>query len=253
MKLITKLFLFVIVLLALTGYETVESSSVFLHDPTWEAPGGYSMSSTGNVIQPGGITWTYTNFDTSAYDQLYYVIGDYIDTTDWEFTPEGPILGTKYGGTSRLVYDASASNLGGGKVVWTNPSPMSIAVITGSGPGWVNVDARFTLSVFDLGDQPLALVDASTINGMDSRVGGAHQVTGDFKANWLFEFAYQGNSSSWLPAGQFYYYLNTSSNDEIISSVTRAFYYQPVPVPTAVWLLASGLICLVGLRRKIEK
>ena len=250
MKVITRLFLALLMVLALTGYHKVGFASVVLHNPTWEAPGGYSMTSSGNIIQPGGLTWDYSGFDPTAYAELYYVIGDYIDTINWVFTPEGPKIGTKYRGIARLNYNASASDLSGGKVVWTNPGSMSIAIMTGTGT--VNIDARFTLSVFDALNNSLSLIDASTISGMDSRVGGAHPVTGDFKANWLFEFAYQGNSSSWLSAGQFYHNLNTYETDGIISSVTRAFYFEAVPIPAPLWLLLSGLIGIVGFRRKFK-
>lgn len=36
-------------------------------------------------------------------------------------------------------------------------------------------------------------------------------------------------------------------------SLTSKYYYSQVPIPGTVWLLASGLIGLMGIRRKLRK
>jgi len=245
-KRLTQLLLSILVFLTFVGFSGIGSAAVILHDPTWEAPGGRTEISSG--ISPadiGGKTWSYSNYDPTAYTDLYYVVGDYVDTINWVFTPAGPSIGT-INLSNRVVldYDSSASNLSGGKVIWTD----NVAINTST--GIVNLDARFTLSVYDGSSNPLPLIDASTISGMDTRVGGAHHITGDFNANWLFELY---NSSSWSPANDVFDDLQTLPLDRLNTSVTRAYYYSPVPIPGAVWLLGSGLVCLVGVRKKLKK
>ena len=64
-------------------------------------------------------------------------------------------------------------------------------------------------------------------------------------------------------AGQFWGFMSTSAFTQVMfsegSGVAQETYYnvdlhysQAVPVPAAVWLLGSGLVGLVGLRRKLR-
>jgi hypothetical protein len=253
MKVITRVLLAAFIVILLDGFQELSNAAVTLHDPTWEAPGEYSQAGSGNTIQPGGYTWDYSDFDSTAYDELYYVIGDY-DYDEgppevWTFNPAGPRIGTKYTPMSTLTYNSSSSDLSGGKVVWDNT--ININIYQGGSYQPTPCNAYFTLLVTDGSDNPLPLVAASTITGMDPNVGGAYQITGDdFRANWLFEL--QGGGVSRYPAGQWWSYAQTSQYDELRTSVTRAFYYSAIPIPGALWLFASGLIGLGVYRRKFK-
>ncbi len=222
MKRIKRVLSCAIVLVAITGLCEIGSAAVSLHDPTWEAPGGYAQKSFGeSPAHAGGTTWNYTDFDSTAYVALYYVIGDY--DPGWTFNPEGPSIGTSFNGMTRLNYDSFASDLIGGTVVWTSSIYIYDAVTSSNRP----YDARFTLSVYDGEGNPVSLLDASKLTGMDARVGGAHQIQGDFTANWLFEL-YDSGVGNWNAAIPFFDGLHTLGSDSLQSSVTRAFYYTPV-------------------------
>ena len=228
MKTVKIVLSWAILLTAIIGFYRVGSASVSLYDPTWEAPGGYIQIPTGlSPAHIAGRTWNYSNFDPLAYTALYYVIGDYDYDPGppevWTFNPEGPLIGTSRNGMTRLNYDFSASNLSKGIVVWTNP----IYIYNAATSSNQIYDARFTLSVYDRSGNPVSLIDASTLTGMDIRVGAAHQIQGDFIANWLFELSNAG-VANWNAAIPFFDGLNTDPWDSLQSSVTRAFYYTPV-------------------------
>jgi hypothetical protein len=196
-------------------------AAVFLHEPYWEAPGGFSSSDSG--IPPahaGGLTRTYTDFDPTACDALYYVVGDYDydpgPPETWTFNGMGPAIGTAFNEMTRLTYDAAASDLAGGKVVWDETIFIYDASTSTNRP----YAARFTLQVYP----STALIDAATVNGMDQRVGGAHPVQGSFSANWLFELA-EPSSPTWQAAMPFFDGLSTAPSDALHTSVTSAFYY----------------------------
>lgn len=215
-------------LIVFLGYK-IAFGQVILHDPTWEAPGGYFQAPSG--ISPshiGGTTWVYSNFNSGAYDALHYVIGDYDYDPGppevWTFNPAGPAIGTSINGMTRLYYDTFSSDLGAGIIVWTN----SIYIYNASTSSQQVYDARFTLSVYDASSNPVPLISATSLTGMDIRVGGSHQIQGDFSANWQFEISNIG-AASWTAASSFYDSLNTLSTDSLQTSVTRAFYFTPIP------------------------
>lgn len=209
------------------------------------APGGTDFIGTGdsgtNGIGGLGRTWTLSNFDSSAYNELYYVVGDYPSGI---FDPSGTRLGV--GSQDLLTYNATTSDFTNGIVSWTGSTTFN--VFSGSTPSPATYAARFTLSITDLVGNAQSLVDASTIAGMPASVGGAYEVTGDFKANWLFEL--ELTPGNWIPAKDAFNSLNTVAGDIFETHSGGAFYYSPVPVPAAVWLFGSGLIGLVGIARR---
>jgi len=83
-----------------------------------------------------------------------------------------------------------------------------------------------------------------TYKNPDVSLSGLGPVTGDFYIRFYGTGATSGNGamrvSAYDPAGTYYF-------DSITGSVA------PVPIPGAVWLLGSGLVGLVGLRKRTGK
>lgn len=219
------------------------AATVQLSGTGYPAPGGNDGSGAGNSGRDNGIegfgrTWTLSNFDNTQYDTLYYVLGDY-PSGIWDAS--GPRIGS--GGLDLLTFNAGTSDFLNGIVQWTGTTTFNVF----GSP--VEYNARFTLSITDTSDVAQSLIDASTIVGMPTSVGAAYEVTGDFKANWLFEL--ETSTGVWTPALDAFDSLATDPGAGMSLSSGGAFYYTAVvPVPAAVWLFGSGLLGLVGIARR---
>lgn len=190
----------------------------------YPAPGGNTAASTGDPGRAGGATWTLDDFNFTAFCTLYYGIGRY---TDQGFIPDGPVLYSYPPNIPAVLsYEPTESAFDIGKVVWTGTT----GIVWTYGSGWITstVDTRFTLTVTDTSDTPIALIDAGTIDGMPLSLGGVHTVTGAFKANWLFEIdAPDTAAGNWEPALDMFDRIENDPAYPLISNVGGAFYYVP--------------------------
>jgi len=220
--------------LMLLGAAPVLAASLLL--APYPPPGGITATNdAGNPAMAGGKTWTLSTFNFGAFTKLYYTIGDY----NPNFSPAGPSLDMD-GVPATLAYDAVSSDLVNGKVVWLGATNMTYDPGTGFFTT-VPVSTRFTLTVTDLVGTPLALTDASTITGMPISVGGAYDVAGDYKANWLFE-AQAPDTGLFEPALDMFNRMTTDPLTQLNSSVGGGFYYT-LPIPTvSVGVNATALI-----------
>lgn len=240
---------------------SVASAALVVSDPPWIAPGGYSYSSSGGPAQIQENVRTYTSFDDTAYNSLYYAFSDAGPDGVWDtFLTDGPSM---YIGSSDvknpLSYDAVLSNLGTGSVTWSGSVTPSLY----GNP--TSIDTRFTMDITDTLGNTLALTDP-TLLGLDAALGGVLEVTGDFKVtlnalmvNTGLAFSYTPddggpvicNTGDWCHALKVYDALDgTSPSEAFYTSTSAGFYSSPVPVPAAVWLFGSGLIGLIGVARR---
>lgn len=203
----------------------------------YPAPGGNTATSVGSGPSTGsGIEWTYGGFDASAYGRLYYGVGNYVGGG---FVPGWPTL-TFDGTPDVLLFDAGASSLAGGTAVFKGTS----IVYTTSSP--LIAYTRFTLQVSTVAGAPLALSDAASL-GVPAELGGVLQVTGAYKAHWLFEASFTSGSGYTVANSFFDGVVGKVPGYSAQSSVGGAFYATPVPEPQALWLMAGGLLALGGL------
>ena len=198
--------------------------------PVFPAPGGNMYSSVGSPVDPGGVTFTYSNFDPSTVGpgNLYWgfasvnnpcAIGcDGSLMTLASFTPTGPNTAVAiYNSTSNLVFNSGF----GGTV---NTPTQLVVTITGPNPA----GALSTLSVgglpgFGGGPQLVVPVDTTgsyTVN-FEYEVGGVALAT-------FFENEHGGGG------------LTTNSDGE--------FWYV-TPEPSSFLLMGTGLLGFAGILR----
>lgn len=212
----------------------------------YPAPGGNTESSSGTDPATGtGLTWTFGGFNNTAYDKLYYTVGNYVP---WPtFDPTGPTL-TMDGSTDQLSFNAGLSDLANGIAVWSG----STVVSYNCNPSCTTatIDTHFTLSVTDTFSNPLTLVTAAS-TGLGFS-GAMLDVQGDFKANWLFTAQNPTASYAWQPSLTMFDSLPKSNGGFLHqSSVGGAFYYTPpVPEPSSWAMMAAGLAVLAWLARR---
>ena len=196
--------------------------------PVYPPPGGVTLEESGICNDPGGrqigecqgrtggLNLTYTGFNFSQFQDLY-----------WGATFPSDVR-LKFGGNDwfgYMSYQAANSNLPGGVAVWGGNT--DIPLWNGGGYSYTYVDTRFTLVVTDLGGNPLPLEEPGSVGDLITN-GPLLHVTGDFKANILFEFYYGG---AWVKALEGYDSLHTPPTPGLaFSSYNPGFYYTDVPL-----------------------
>lgn len=203
-----------------------------LSGPVWPAPGGTSYIPSGNEGSTGGKTFSYSGFDSTKYDKLYWG------------PSEGATIGASLNGSGISGSEImNFSSFSGNKAYWTGSSTWTW--IDGGGTQHINeaINTRMTLTLTGASFQ-----DASALG--KSSVGVLAQVNNDYAANILFEAQF---GSTWMPVRDGYNLFETDPAIPTGTTFNGGFYYTPVPVPAAVWLFGSGLVGLIGLRRKFGK
>lgn len=221
----------------------VLSAAAWAVTPTvvpYPAPGGNDVAFSGDPARAGGRELTYSGFNPSAYGSLYYGFGNYVGGT---FVPGWPSL-TFDRTPDVMLFDGAASDLAGGKAVF---SGTSIVYMATTAPQIVYT--RFTMAVSDIGGSALALVSPAPL-GMPGELGGVLPVAGAYKAHWLFEASFAAGSG-YSPALDFFDGLvGKSPGYELQSSGGGGFYATPVPEPESAALLVAGLVAVTSLIRR---
>jgi hypothetical protein len=158
-------------------------------------PYGLTWTPTGNIGRAGGMTWTYTGIDRGTLHHIYWIVCD-DPSTPCGLSLNGPITAA-----SEFAFDATDSDLPGGKLIFTNST-----AVTTADAGSVPLSGRLTVTIVDSGDAgaPIPFADVGTL-GVTARAGkyGAEITGTGFTVTSLAEVE-DPSTSTWKPYLDYY-------------------------------------------------
>jgi PKD domain len=198
---------------------------------------GQTWTFGGGGMAPSGTDCPYSlavppPFDTTRFQSLYW-------GSDSSSTAKRPALsldGAIDTASETLNFDAAASDLTVGRLVWTGQTTMTWCQPVGCSAynGPTPTDTRFTLLIRDMADAPVALTSPGAVGiPAPAEVGGVVSVTPsltNFKAHLLFE-ARDPVSLSFVPALDMYNTYNhpPGGDPQTLMSFTGGFWYVDRP------------------------
>lgn len=244
---------------------STDNARLILDGGTLEAGGGLYGSKGGLDWRSGTITLHATDVlvvQSSIFDGEVIGVGSHLNVNNLKIQSNAGM--TINGGTlnATTVLVNSGGYLGGTGTITGNVTLANGGVIKpGNSPGTLTINGDFFSSgnlLFEIGGITAGLYDVLNITGDAYFTGGNigfefidgyTPLTGD---SWDFLLA---NSINGWDTIQFYYVglgpgwtFDYGTDGKLIVASAG-----PVPIPAAVWLLGSGLVGLVGLRRKFQK
>jgi len=176
----------------------------------------------------GGVVWSYSTIDFSQVDALYQGLWD---PSSLGITMDGTALDT-------LTFNSIV----GSSAYWTGTT--DIYHDTGSPHYHYGTPVHFKLTTTGGAN----LFDATSLSfegGAYASLGAMWEVTGDYTIQ--MEFFTGSIGSTTVPADW------NVIEGSLQTSFSPGFYYKPVPEPTTMLLLGTGLIGLAGARRRMKK
>lgn len=196
----------------------VTSAGVAMADPptvgpVFPAPGSGTWTSTGTptggeIGKAGGITWSYSGVDPSQFLQMVWGLGYPVSPSTYSFGLN----------TATLAYDAGASNLAGGSLVFDGSA--AFPNLNGSTPTYPVRLAVTTLT------GPSAFVTPASLSGLavDPSAGGVLPVTGDFSVNLIIQVSTNGGAT-WVPANDYFSSTPHTGGTATSTNVQGDFWY----------------------------
>ncbi|MFW2542675.1 VPLPA-CTERM sorting domain-containing protein [Primorskyibacter sp. 2E107] len=200
----------------------------------YPAPGGTSYSGSGFAFSnygpnTGTATWTYSGFDSAAWDQLWWGLEEFGLAMDGSINAAGETMSVASMSGATLVYEGTTSILAG--PVFTR----AVVTIVSGGSGWIDpltvgITSPDIFAVTEVnGSVPFVVTFAVTASG-----------------------SYDAGGAGYVP---FYNYFdpNTAPSEDgnAQSSFYRNFYYTAaVPLPAGLPLLLAALGGLAVIRRR---
>lgn len=172
----------------------------------------------GQIGRAGGMIFTITNITLANTTTVYW--------TTLENSVKLSMDGSVYSGAENMVIDPAQTNLPGGIITWTGATQMSLAV---GGP--TPLDSKFTMTVYDLGNNPVSLLDPS-VTGLPPASGGAVLIS-DFAMVFkvrLEMLVSDDGGSTYIPHLDYYDPAPTPSGAELAySDYDFGFYWENDP------------------------
>ena len=204
--------------------------------PTYPPPGGVTYSSTGS-LGSGTLVGTYSGFDLSATDQLWWGANSIQLAMDGAVDSAG----------ETLVFNAGLSNLAAGFAVYTG----STRLFQNGNP--TAVGTQYSVTLTDLLGNALAFNTTSAGLGLGGNSFPLYEVTGGFKATQTLSANGQAYQTYFNNAP-----FKSPTPGQLQSSVNRSFYYTEnavggVPEPATWGLMLLGFGAIGGTLRRRQK
>lgn len=210
------------------------NSNAAVVGPDYPPPGGNTWVGNGVSGADGVAIWTYSNFDTNAFSELYF-------------------------GLNQVDYGALGAGLNGSVDAFSLHSVTGTTAEWRASTQWLNpttlvlqaAQTRLTMDISGLGVNPW-ITDLASIGLDDVGMFGDLGVVADnsagldFTLNWSVQ---ADTGSGWQSINSVQQHITHDGYTR--SSVGTGFYsVSAVPVPAAIWLFGSGLLGLIGVARR---
>ena len=223
----------------------------------------FAGTATANLVVDFGIDTTSGSNSGSIFYNGTKLFGNNIEIDNVSLQPgsPGPSIDLTNG---RLYFETGnlSSYTNNGAMNWQFNTGGNITItadVIGPGGGTVN-----TILLKGTWNNPVQVLGYQTIDGFMLAVTVGSFV--DEKNEWVLRelgLIEDGDDSLDCFAGPFDGVLNLSFNAMLLDSPPDDKYFQStyilsgdvnnqVPIPGAVWLLSSGILCFMGVRRKLK-
>ena len=206
------------------------NSQAALVGPDYPAPGGNDWSGNGVSAADGTAIWSYSNFNSSAFNELYFGLNQL------DYGPAG--AGLDFTADTLSLFGTS-----GQTAEWRASTTWMEPVTQVHQPA----DTRLIMTITGLGATPW-ITDLASI-GLNVGFGDLGAVVDnssglDFVLTWSIE---ANTGSGWQAINSV---LQGAGHDGATRSSVATGFYSAVPIPAAAWLFGSGLLGLVGIARR---